>query len=326
MFDIIGDVHGHALHLEALLQKLGYQKIEGVYQHPERKALFVGDLIDRGPNQVETYRIVRSMYDAGHALVILGNHEFNAVAFATPDPDAPGEFLRKHNESNIRQHREYLHQVGQGSALHIEMIDWFKTLPAYIDDFGLRAVHACWHDASITAMQPWLDDRKALKEDSWVIASRKGSVFYEAIENVLKGLEATLPKGLSYLDEDGNSRRKTRTRWWLEDAKTYREALMVPSSIRERIPNDPLPDSARLVYDRLRPAFIGHYWMKGKPVLLNPHMACLDYSIGVGTSSGSLCAYRWDGEHPLDENKFVSVIGGAENKHDKDMANIVLSR
>ena len=326
MFDIIGDVHGHAIHLEALLKKLGYQKINGVYQHPERKALYVGDLVDRGPSQVETYKIVRAMHDADKALVILGNHEFNAVAFATPDPDEPSEFLRKHTKGNLRQHQEFLNQVGQDSALHVEMIEWFKTLPAYIDDFGLRAVHACWHHESITAMQPWLDGNKAIKADAWVTASRKGSVFYEAIENVLKGLEATLPKGVTYIDEDGNQRGKTRTRWWLEDATTFREALLVPSSIRDRIPHDPLPDSVRLVYDKQRPLFIGHYWLRGKPELLNAHMACLDYSIGVGTSSGSLCAYRWDGEHHLDGEKFVAVIGGAENMQDKDMANIVLSR
>ena len=43
MIDFIGDIHGHADELEALLQKLGYSKSAGVYQHPERKALFIGD-------------------------------------------------------------------------------------------------------------------------------------------------------------------------------------------------------------------------------------------------------------------------------------------
>jgi hypothetical protein len=326
MFDIIGDVHGHAIHLESLLKKLGYQMVNGAYAHAERKALFVGDLIDRGPNQVDVYRIVRAMVEAGNGLVILGNHEFNAIAWATPDPDAPGEFLRKHTSSNLRQHQQFLNQVGQDSALHVEMIDWFKTLPVYIEDFGLRAVHACWHAESLSALEPWLDDQKALKADSWVATSRKGSVAYEAIENVLKGLEATLPKGVSYVDEDGNQRSKTRTCWWLEDAKTFREALLVPSSIRDRIPNDPLPDSARLNYDKQLPLFIGHYWRKGQPELLSDHIACVDYSIGVGNSSGSLCAYRWNGELFLDAKQFVAVMGGSEPKRDNLITNIVLER
>ena len=50
MFDIIGDIHGHADKLEELLNNLGYSKLHGVYQHPDnRKVVFLGDYIDRGP-------------------------------------------------------------------------------------------------------------------------------------------------------------------------------------------------------------------------------------------------------------------------------------
>jgi hypothetical protein len=51
--------------------------------HPDRQAIFVGDLIDRGPRQVESVEIVRSMVDAGAAQIAMGNHEFNAIAYAT---------------------------------------------------------------------------------------------------------------------------------------------------------------------------------------------------------------------------------------------------
>ena len=81
-YDVIGDVHGHAGVLRGLLAKLGYVE-RGAYRHPERQAVFVGDLIDRGPEQLATLRIVRSMVDAGDTLAVLGNHEFNAVAWAT---------------------------------------------------------------------------------------------------------------------------------------------------------------------------------------------------------------------------------------------------
>ena len=47
--DFIGDIHGHADKLQELLTKLGYSYINGVYSHHQRKALFVGDYIDRGP-------------------------------------------------------------------------------------------------------------------------------------------------------------------------------------------------------------------------------------------------------------------------------------
>lgn len=55
-YDIIGDIHGHADELIRLLDKLGYKKSNGYYRHPvtERKAIFVGDFIDRGPKIRET--------------------------------------------------------------------------------------------------------------------------------------------------------------------------------------------------------------------------------------------------------------------------------
>ncbi len=46
-YDIIGDVHGHADVLVALLRKLGYRERAGAWRHPERTAVFLGDFIDR---------------------------------------------------------------------------------------------------------------------------------------------------------------------------------------------------------------------------------------------------------------------------------------
>ncbi|MFG3101332.1 polynucleotide kinase-phosphatase [Streptomyces sp. NPDC048182] len=71
-FDIIGDVHGCAAELEALLGKLGYK----CGAHPEgRTAVFVGDLVDRGPDSPGVLRRVMSMVKSGDALCVPGNHE-----------------------------------------------------------------------------------------------------------------------------------------------------------------------------------------------------------------------------------------------------------
>ncbi|MEV8045560.1 polynucleotide kinase-phosphatase [Streptomyces griseoluteus] len=71
-FDIIGDVHGCSAELESLLAKLGYH--DGV--HPEsRTAVFVGDLVDRGPDSPAVLRRVMGMVAAGTALCVPGNHE-----------------------------------------------------------------------------------------------------------------------------------------------------------------------------------------------------------------------------------------------------------
>ena len=81
MYDIIGDIHGHAEELKSLLVKMNYSVIDGVLQHPTRKALFVGDLIDRGPAIREVLHIVKNMVDHQKALVVMGNHEYNAIAY-----------------------------------------------------------------------------------------------------------------------------------------------------------------------------------------------------------------------------------------------------
>ena len=85
-FDVIGDIHGHADALTRLLEAMGYREHEGVYRHDSRTVVFLGDFVARGPQQREVLRIARSMVTAGTARAIMGNHEFNAIAYATPHP------------------------------------------------------------------------------------------------------------------------------------------------------------------------------------------------------------------------------------------------
>ena len=92
----------------------------------------MGDFIDRGPCQLETVEIVRRMVDVGGALAVMGNHEFNAIAWFLPDPDCPGEYLRprhspKYGEKNHKQHEAFLKEV-EGTSHHKEIIDWFLSL------------------------------------------------------------------------------------------------------------------------------------------------------------------------------------------------------
>ncbi len=89
-FDIVGDLHGCADELEDLLRRLGYAEIRledddrlwgnRAFVHPEgRKAIFLGDLVDRGPRILDTVRLVRNMVRAGSALCIPGNHDVKLV-------------------------------------------------------------------------------------------------------------------------------------------------------------------------------------------------------------------------------------------------------
>ncbi|WP_433362153.1 polynucleotide kinase-phosphatase [Streptosporangium sp. CA-115845] len=77
-FDIVGDVHGCRAELEALLRDLGWEVDPGGAGavHPGgRTAVFVGDLVDRGPDSPGVLRLVMGMVAAGTALCVSGNHE-----------------------------------------------------------------------------------------------------------------------------------------------------------------------------------------------------------------------------------------------------------
>ena len=132
-YDSIGDIHGRQDKLDALLRRLGYREHRGAWRHPDRSAVFVGDLIDRGAHQAATVDRVRRMVYAGAALCVMGHHEFNAIAWITPDPQDPREHMRPHGKpGNLAQHRAFLAEV-EGKPLHRELIDWFRTPPLWLD-------------------------------------------------------------------------------------------------------------------------------------------------------------------------------------------------
>jgi Calcineurin-like phosphoesterase len=312
-YDIIGDIHGQAEKLVNLLKKMGYRKQDGVWQHPERQAIFLGDFIDRGQHQLATVNIARDMVEAGSALAILGNHELNAIAWHTPHPDREGEYLRSrspHHEvgiKNRKQHEAFLYEVEHLPDTHKDIIDWFLTLPLWLDLPGIRVVHACWHQQYIDKLKPHLtsDTRIPLSlmhEATNKQDSETPSIF-EAVETLCKGMEIDLPPGHSFIDKYGHERFNTRVRWWDKSAKTFRQAAILPDERdRQKLPDLPIPEQARLDFPGDKPIFFGHYWMTGTPSTLSDKVACLDYSAGKG---GDLVAYRWDGETKLDNSKFM---------------------
>lgn len=306
-YDIVGDVHGHADALTDLLAAMGYVERDGVWAHRERQAIFVGDLIDRGPQEAEVVDVVRAMVEAGSAQIVLGNHEFNAVAFATPD--GTGDYLRPHSEKNIGQHVEFLDAVGFDTPRHREMIEWFMTIPLWLDLGELRVVHACWSNAHIDHLRPLVGPGDTLTHDLVVAASTKGDPSYDAIETILKGPEIPLG-GPRYTDKDGIVRTKARIAWWDKSATTVASASLIPTGstmVDERgepaeLPDDPIADTDLVRYDDDVPVFFGHYWWSAKRGITSDRALCLDFSVAKG---GELVAYRWDGERRLSQDKIV---------------------
>jgi len=302
-FDIIGDVHGCADLLEDLLFKLGYtfDPFRNVFAHKTRTAIFVGDLVDRGAFQLRTLEMVKAMVDAGTAQMVLGNHEFNAIAYATPDPEKPGHFLREHTGKNKKQHRAFLWQLTREQQDYY--LAWFRTLPLWLDLGDLRVVHACWHQPSIDRIEKALGGNRFKNFEQIAAAARKsdkpGSL-YQAVETILKGPELSLPDydAPSFLDKDGTLRSEARIRWW--KSGTTKLAEMVEVSSGHEMPDRVLrkPDQSFAYNDKI-PVIYGHYWRKGSPVEhedWTQYTACVDFS---AVKCGTMVAYRWDGESEI---------------------------
>lgn len=316
-YDIIGDVHGCATQLEALLVELGYRPDapDGAYRHPDRTAIFVGDLIDRGSEQLRVLEVAKAMSDAGTARVVMGNHEFNAIAYATEWPADSGEYLRKHTAKNDDQHQAFLEQVT--GAPRAQYLAWFWSLPLWLDLGDIRVVHACWHPDSMSIVQSELGGDRFTCLDQLIRATTKGDPLYDAVEVLLKGPEISLtdhgqPK---YRDKGGQLRKRARLRWWGEAASSLRELALVEGNFttEDGAPYPPLPDlpvqdgSAPYVYDEPVPVFFGHYWRRGTPEHLvdwTAQTACLDFSAVKGEP---LTAYRWTGERELRAGNFVQI-------------------
>lgn len=295
-FDIIGDIHGHAAELKILLMSIGYQRHGDGFKCSDRKAVFVGDFVDRGPAIGEVFKIAWAMVDAGDALAVMGNHEYNAIAFHTPRPGKQDQWFRPHSDKNLKQHQATLDQLSPGELA--DAIAWFRTLPVAIEIGGIRVVHASWQARDIDC----INDAGRFTPDFLAMSGDAGSELNNAIENVLKGPELRLPAGHSIVDKTGHRRETVRIRWFEDGAgRTYRQ---------HHLGSDDVPEVAIAegdlagvdVYPRdAVPVFVKHYWLTGMPMPLAANVACTDYSVAKG---GKLVGYRWDGESVLSPEKF----------------------
>ncbi|ORV41705.1 metallophosphatase [Mycolicibacter engbaekii] len=317
-YDIIGDVHGCADELEALLVKLGYEIAVGAgeYRHPTRQAVFVGDLIDRGPGQLRVLQVVKAMVDQGSARIVMGNHEFNALGYHHEHPAGSGEYLRRRNAKHTKQHQEFLDQLTDDQQRHY--LEWFASLPLWLDLDGLRVVHACWHEASMAVVQEHCKSNAPFADPRHLVdAHDQTHELYDAIENLLKGPEINLLKHgqPEYVDTDGHTRKQARIRWWNSEARTLRDVAVISGSWTTvegqpypQLPDKELPPADRSVaYTGRAPVFYGHYWRQNSPTPgedFTARTACVDFSAVKG---GALTAYRWSGEDVIRDGNFVQI-------------------
>ncbi|WP_354624230.1 metallophosphoesterase [Psychromonas sp. MME2] len=273
----IGDVHAQHTKLEALLTEIDFDDTDPDSECKTAKLVFIGDLIDNkqtnNDQHIITLQRVQSLQKNGHALCLLGNHEFNAIGWASKNEN--GEFCRPHNEKNTKQHRAFLNAVGEGSAEHNRWIDWFKSLPLFLSFETVNAIHACWDEQAIERLKPYLNADNSLKEVHWVDAFNEQHELFELCEILLKGPERTLPDGEFFIDKTGTKRTQERVKWWQE-------------------------------YQGDKPVVIGHYTLNELPEPLTHKVVCVDYN--AAKDDNVLVAYRVDTQLDADNEQ---LFGGA---------------
>lgn len=155
--DIVGDVHGEIDALIGLLHRLG---VDPERRTATRPVVFLGDLVDRGPDSVQVVEVVSRLAEAGVARAVLGNHEFNLLR--RDRKEGNGWFW-----GDGRDHAQLSSgKAPFGSRLATDedraRIDAFvQELPLVLQRPDLRVVHACWNPTE-AARLPAAGDHVAL--------------------------------------------------------------------------------------------------------------------------------------------------------------------
>lgn len=284
---------------------MGYTSVNGIYSHPDRKAVFVGDFINRGPKIRETVTIVRKMVESGSAHAILGNHELYAILYYLKD--AEGKYPKKRIQKYQLQINQTLVEFANNKSELKSHLKWFRTLPLFLDFGTIRVVHACWDEQNISVLKATLTEPKISKTLLREIAlneSRFAQVFWETV----KGIDFQIPRNLLVFDDYGRPHRSFRMKWWNNpEGKTFKEVSL---ESRFELPAYTIPPEIvrpRPVYAENDPIiFFGHYSLVDRSAILQPNMCCVDSGV---SRSGKLLAYRWEGEQKLDESHVVTVKG-----------------
>ncbi len=293
--DIIGDVHGEAEKLRRLLERLEYREKNGIYHHPRRLAVFLGDFINRGPEIRKTIHIIRAMEMAGEAKVIIGNHEYNAIAYARGLAVRTSPSKHAKIEAQLAKTLAEFHsRMGEWNAC----IDWLMRLPICLETHGIRCVHACWNSEAVRTVTNSPQGNHITFSDLTETASART----QALKALMNGIKITAPASITL--------RRTplsfRIKWWTAGDLTWKH-IGYPEE--PSLPNKPLPEDLRshfLAYPpSAPPTFFGHYGFSKPAVPLLTNLACLDFGVSKG---GRLGAYRWMfGEKTLSEKAFILV-------------------
>jgi len=296
--DIIGDVHGEIGALASLLRHL-----ETAAGAEARHLVFVGDLVDRGPDSLAVLRRVRELVLSGRASCLIGNHELNLLL----GKERSGNEWFYGKTQALQDGSGILPQVLADDAVREEVLLFLQRLPLALEGPQLRVVHACWHPPAVARLREPAQAGVGLVE-----------LFYGSESAITRGmLEAGRnPAGMA-----------------ADLARQNDNPVTALTSGLERETATPFRAGGRLrhvervpwweQYQEETPVVFGHFWraldparraVRNGPYLFGDHdfhdalgprrnAYCIDYSVGyrhIGRAAGTLderptalMALRW---------------------------------
>jgi hypothetical protein len=322
--DIVGDIHGEMEALQALASLLGYDYHGG---HPQgRRLVFIGDLIDRGPDSPAVVEWVQSLIERGVAQCVLGNHELNVLR---RDLKEGNGWLLDPAHREQQPGGEFAHSRPATDSMRQRYFTFFNTLPLALARKDLRVVHAAWNSEAV---------RQLADESSpvTVLYERYARLMRQQLkaEGVAAQAEAEQEQWCSELEDRNAQMPLLRAVGELGERMQMSNPVRILTSGVERVAERPFWSSGKWrMCDRVRwwdeytettPVIIGHYWRRLRPAVgcrrsdhppdifagvgpqawMGPghNVFCVDYSVGgrfeerpVGKAGANthLCALRW---------------------------------
>lgn len=284
MYDILSDIHGRGTALVKMIDKLGYHfdtKKSKMYHPKNRRLISLGDLLDRGHDHETVFFLLKPAHQAGDIDILMGNHEFNAICLATKGPD--GQWIRP--ESKRNQSETFFAEYPFGSPKHLELVEWFKTFPLFLEKDGVCFIHALWNDADIENVRKYLDENNCLTHEGLMAYASHEQPFRRSLDNILKSPYVKLPEHAPYEDQHGKKWDEARFLPWANADDPLHEQIDIRGM---RYEGEDLEEIQRR-YSALaakfnRPAagvtFVGHYSLPQGPIIQNGYV-CLDTGTGV---------------------------------------------
>ena len=301
--DIVGDIHGEIDALNSLLTVLGY----GPHgEHPEeRRLVFVGDLVDRGPDSPTVVERVMDLVAHGAAQCILGNHELNLLRW---ESKAGNAWVIESERAEQQPGGEFFHSRVAPPSLKAPLLEFLSSLPLALERPDLRVVHAAWMPEQIQQMRT--------AQGSIVDLFRTYEAATQArleAQGIVEQAKAERSQWLPALHDRHAQVPLLKAMGLIDERHQMDNPIKVLTSGVERLATRSFWSSGQWrmcdrvawwnEYEESTPVVVGHYWRRLQPIQASAHAAskpdlfagagplswlgpagkvfCVDYSVGA---------------------------------------------